>query len=118
MLGHSVSLFLDGTETSSIALSYVLYELAANPEIQEKLHDEILEAFANHTDEGEAVDAVQRSAYFEAIISEAMRIHPPALFIAKICMQDYQLPKNCYQSKPLTIPPGTPVQIPITAIHM
>lgn len=44
-----MTFFIDGFETSSIALSYALYSLAANPDIQSTLRAEIDESLAkNH----------------------------------------------------------------------
>lgn len=111
-------MFLDGTETSSSALSYVLYELAANPDCQDKLYNEIAETFVIYKEETEAIEAVQKSAYLEGIIYESMRIYPPANALAKVCMNEYQLPKNNLQTKSLTIYPGTAVYLPVEAIHM
>ncbi len=41
MAGHSISFFIDGVETSSIALSFTLYYLGKNKRIQDKLRNEI-----------------------------------------------------------------------------
>lgn len=40
--------FLAGFETSSTTMTFAMYELAANPKIQEKLYDEIRAAFEKH----------------------------------------------------------------------
>lgn len=40
--------FLAGFETSSTTISFAMYELAANPKIQEKLYDEIQTAYEKH----------------------------------------------------------------------
>lgn len=39
--GHSFTTFSEGTETSSMDVCYALYELAKNPDSQEKLYKEI-----------------------------------------------------------------------------
>ncbi|XP_055623865.1 probable cytochrome P450 308a1 [Toxorhynchites rutilus septentrionalis] len=41
IVGHSVTFLIEGFETSSILMSYMLYELAANQEIQDKVLDEV-----------------------------------------------------------------------------
>uniref|UniRef100_A0A1B0CGS0 Cytochrome n=1 Tax=Lutzomyia longipalpis TaxID=7200 RepID=A0A1B0CGS0_LUTLO len=48
MVAHAVTFFLDGFETSSVAMSYALYELAKNPDCQDKLRSEIRETERLH----------------------------------------------------------------------
>jgi len=40
--------FVTGFEGSSTTMSYALYELALNQEVQDKLHEEIDEEYINH----------------------------------------------------------------------
>lgn len=108
---------MDGTETSAIALSYTMYELARNPNCQEKLYKEVTEILAKHGG-NPTYEAIQEMNYLEGVILEASRIHPPALALAKLCTKSYTLPKTGNQTKTMTIKPGTVVQVPILAIHM
>jgi len=48
MAAHTVSFFLDGFETSSVAMAYCLYELGANKNVQTKLRNEIQDALKKH----------------------------------------------------------------------
>jgi cytochrome P450 len=41
LTAQAVGFFLDGFETSSKALSFALHELAVNPEVQNKLREEL-----------------------------------------------------------------------------
>lgn len=41
IVGNCLTFLTEGTETSSITLTYLLYELAMNPEIQQRLLDEL-----------------------------------------------------------------------------
>lgn len=43
MASHSITVFLDGFETSTAVISYALYHLACNPHVQKKLREEINE---------------------------------------------------------------------------
>lgn len=117
MAGHSLSLFFDGTETSATTLSYALYELARNPECQEKLYEEIERINAKY-DGKITYDGLQEMIYLEGVILEASRIHPPGLVLGKVCTEQYTLPKTSKQSQPVTIQPGTVVNIPILGVHM
>lgn len=117
LAGHSLSLFFDGTETSAAALSFVMYELARNPDCQIKIYDEVKKVLSKY--DGEVTyGGIQEMNYLECVLNEAIRIHPPALSMVKLCTKSYTLPKLSTQSEPITIQPGTPVQIPILGIHM
>lgn len=43
MASHSITVFLDGFETSTAVITYALYHLACNPHVQQKLRKEINE---------------------------------------------------------------------------
>lgn len=113
---HSFTLFVECVETSTSALSYALYELAVNSHCQHRLYNEIIEC-VNKLDIEEDID-IHSMPYLEGVLLETMRIHPPLMCMQKICSKKYELSKSCHQAKPLTIYPGTPVHIPVQAIHM
>ena len=50
-----VQFFTDGYDTASQALSVLMYHLARNPDIQEKVHDEI-DAIFDEKNEGDHID--------------------------------------------------------------
>lgn len=76
LAGHAMALFVDGTETSSISLSYVMYELARNPNIQEKLYDNIVEKLGLDEAKWNA-DTLQNMVYLEAVFHESLRLNSP-----------------------------------------
>lgn len=67
LAAHAFSLFIEGFETSSTVMSFLLYELARNPEIQERVHDEIVEVLARHNNKF-SYDALQEMVYLERVI--------------------------------------------------
>lgn len=111
-----MALYVDGTETSSTALSYVLYELAMNSHCQEKLFDEISENLAKHDGQLKA-EGLQEMKYLEGIVLETLRKHPALNTMTKVCTQPYTLPKIDGQFEAITIQPGTIVSIPVLGIH-
>lgn len=117
LAGHTLALFMDGTETSSTMFAYALYELALNPHCQEKLFDEITQKLANH-DGKLTAEALQEMIYLDGVLYEALRMHPPLLVMTKTCTQKYTLPKTSEQSEPVTIEPGTVINIPVLGVHM
>lgn len=62
--------FVAGFETSSTTMAFCLYELAANPEIQEKLREEIRQVLRKHEDEI-TYDAVQEMKYMNQVLEGA-----------------------------------------------
>lgn len=63
-----------GFETSSTTLSFCLYELAKNPEIQKKVHQEIDQIKEKHNGQL-SYDAVNDMKYLEWCIDGKFFIH-------------------------------------------
>uniref|UniRef100_A0A336KY81 CSON001397 protein n=1 Tax=Culicoides sonorensis TaxID=179676 RepID=A0A336KY81_CULSO len=68
--------FLAGFETSSTAMSYTLYELAQNMELQEKARQNILSALKAY-DGQITYESLQDMTFLEQCINEGMRKYPP-----------------------------------------
>nr|XP_031836318.1 uncharacterized protein LOC116428622 [Nomia melanderi] len=103
--------FIAGFETSSSAMSNALYELALNPDVQDKLRKEIRE----HCDKNKGelkYDEVKEMAYLDLVFRETLRKYPPGPFLMRKSMCDY-----CFDGTKVTIPKGTMIWIPIFAIQ-
>lgn len=68
ILAHSLGFFMDGFETSSITLSFTLYELGANRFAQDKLKEEIDRVLLKHNNTL-TYEAVQEMEYLECVIN-------------------------------------------------
>uniref|UniRef100_A0A182XUU0 Uncharacterized protein n=1 Tax=Anopheles quadriannulatus TaxID=34691 RepID=A0A182XUU0_ANOQN len=111
--GHGVSFFADGFETSSIVLTYCLYDLAKYPTIQQELRDEI--AKTKQVGGGTmSYEQLGEMALLEQIICESMRIHPLMAVMAKRCTADTTLvgPKD----RKIFVKKGTTVVLPYYSI--
>lgn len=117
LAGYALSLFVEGYETSSSVLGFAIYEMGRNPDIQERLYEEIVDVLAKH-DGKFTFDALQEMEYLDKVVYETMRLNVVAPLISKICTKEYTLPLLEGQKEPVTIYPGTPVQISARAIHM
>ena len=69
-------LVLAGSETSATTLTGTTYYSLSHPPVFEKLQKEIREAFS-HNPSSITVSAVSELPYLHAVISEALRLHPP-----------------------------------------
>lgn len=117
LTGYTLSIYAEGYETPSSVLSFAIYEMAKNPDIQERLYEEITEVLAKY-DGVCTFQALQEMKYLESVILETMRLDVVAPLISKICTKKYTLPLIEGQKEPVTINPGTPIQICVRAVHM
>ena len=100
---HALSFFLDGTETSSLTLNYIGYDLAIHPDVQEKLRKEVMSKIEKHG--GFTYEALKEMTYMNQVISESQRCHTIAGFLHKICTDEFELQGSdglTYRAKPGT----------------
>ena len=110
ILAQSWVIFFGGYETTATALTFALYELALNFDVQQRLHDEIMTAVDKHGNI--EPDIVSRLPYLDAVISETLRMHSPALRLSRVANQDYKLGKTG-----IILLKNQSVEIPIHAMH-
>lgn len=67
MAAHAITFFLDGFETSSVALSSTMYYLAKNKQIQDKLRKEIKENVG--ADGRISFEKITEMAYLEQVLN-------------------------------------------------
>uniref|UniRef100_A0A182PZ78 Uncharacterized protein n=1 Tax=Anopheles epiroticus TaxID=199890 RepID=A0A182PZ78_9DIPT len=117
VVGHSVTFLTEGFETSSSMMSYLLYELAANPSIQERVVKELRTVMEESG--GQLTEAgLHKLVYMEAAMMETLRMHTPVFTLPRICTKDYELPPQFpNDTKRITLRRGTSVIIPVYAIH-
>ncbi|KAK1131285.1 hypothetical protein K0M31_017572 [Melipona bicolor] len=110
---HVVSLYLDGTETSSITLNFISHDLAVNPEIQEKLRKEVRSTIEKHG--GLTFDALKDMTYMNQVISESQRLHSAVGYLQKLCTEEFELQGS--DGLTYRIKPGMEVDISIFGLH-
>nr|QTM97438.1 Cytochrome P450 [Sitophilus oryzae] len=88
ILAQAVQFFVAGFDTISSTMSFTLYELAMNQDIQDKLRLEIKENLeANH---GVTYDGYNEIKYLDMVISEALRKYPVLPFLERECTSTYK----------------------------
>lgn len=85
---EALTLFLAGHETTASTLSWTWWLLAQNPGVEEKLHAELASVLNGRTP---TLDDLPRLSYTSHIISESMRLYPPAWALARLAVEDHEL---------------------------
>ncbi|ESO95502.1 hypothetical protein LOTGIDRAFT_116849 [Lottia gigantea] len=106
ILGHSVTFFLAGHETTAAAMTYLAYNLALHTDIQQKVLEEIdkvLKKKANY-------ENIQKLEYLDMCLSESLRLYPPSIRLERQACNDVTIGE-------ITIPKDTIIVIPTYTIH-
>ncbi|XP_069699320.1 cytochrome P450 6j1-like [Periplaneta americana] len=96
-------------------LTYALYELALNPELQGRLREEITEVLTGH-DQQVTYESIQQMIYLDMVVSETLLKYPVLGFLDRECLKDYELSHPSGKGT-FTLPAGTGVYIPLLGIH-
>uniref|UniRef100_A0A1Q3FLF1 Putative cytochrome p450 n=1 Tax=Culex tarsalis TaxID=7177 RepID=A0A1Q3FLF1_CULTA len=111
VVAQSFVFMLGGFETTSTALTFALFELANNPEIQEKARGEVSSVLARH-DGKITYEALKEMTYLEQIVNETLRMYPPVTFVARNANHAYRL-----TNPDVTLEADTMVLVPVYAIQ-
>ncbi|KAL3280424.1 hypothetical protein HHI36_017906 [Cryptolaemus montrouzieri] len=103
--------FEAGLETSATTMTFCLYELASNRDIQDKLRAEIRDVLKRYNGII-TYDAVNEMVYLEKVLCETLRKYPPLASLPRICTKDYKLPGT-----DLIIEKGVRIVIPVYGIQ-
>ncbi|XP_013172006.1 PREDICTED: cytochrome P450 9e2-like [Papilio xuthus] len=117
LVAQAVVFFIAGFEAISAAMSFALYEMALHPDVQERLHREIREY--DDRNKG-AIDytSIQNMPYLDMVVSEVLRLWPPALALDRLCVKDYSLGKaNKECTHDYVVRKGESIMIPAWSIH-
>jgi len=111
LTAQALIFYVAGFETSSATMSYCLFEIAKNPDIQRKLHQEIDAVLAKH-DGKLTYESINDLKYLECCLDETLRKYPPVPFLFRESVKDYKVPGSH-----VTIEKGTPILIPVFSLH-
>lgn len=103
LLANVNTFFFAGSDTTSLALTWVLYLLAAYPEIQARLREELrtfsetgpnIPSFDEKIGWQELWSALDDLPYLNNVIREALRVIPPVHSSIRVAMQDDEIPTS------------------------
>ncbi|XP_033225548.1 cytochrome P450 9e2-like [Belonocnema kinseyi] len=111
---HFLSFMIDVYESVGNTLSFLGYQLALRPEIQEKARDEIKSVLMNCNGEL-TVEACKDLNYLEQVINESIRFFPDTGTFRKICTYETQLVG--YDGLSCLVKPGHVIAISAHGLH-
>ena len=112
IVATSLVMLVAGYDTTGMTLSFLSYDLAQNPEIQENLQAEIDQAFDDNDGKLPDYTTIQALPYLDNCIHETLRLHSPVGLILRSCNTDYNLPGTNY-----TVKKNDLISIPAVGIH-
>ncbi|KAJ9594235.1 hypothetical protein L9F63_014395, partial [Diploptera punctata] len=111
LVAQTALFFSAGFETSSITITYTLYELSLHPDIQKRLRAEIGNVM-KATKGTPTYEDVLGMQYLNMVVSETLRKYPPLPMLDRVCLQEYQLPGTG-----VVLEKNTPVFISLLGLH-
>ena len=85
---EALTLFLAGHETTANALTWTWYLLSQHPEVERRLHQEIDAVLSDRPPE---LTDLPELRYAEMVLSEALRLYPPAWAIGRKALGAFRL---------------------------
>ncbi|KAI0028314.1 cytochrome P450 [Vararia minispora EC-137] len=111
-----------GSDTTSNALSRILYLLSLHPDVQDRLREELTDARGAAGEIG--YDDLIELPYLEAVCRETLRLYPPIHFVQRQCREDFVLPLahsftdvHGKEKSELFVPHGTTIFANIIGVH-
>ena len=85
---EAITILLAGHETTAIALSWTCYLLSKHPAVTRHLHEELHEILG---DRPPRVADLPRLRFTEMVVTEAMRLYPPAYALGREAVKDCKI---------------------------
>ncbi|XP_029012836.1 cytochrome P450 3A27-like [Betta splendens] len=108
ILSQAMLFIFAGFETTSSSLSYLAYNLATHPDVQETLQKEI---DATIPGKGRpSYEALMQMEYLDMVVNESLRLYPVANRLQRVA-------KTSVEVNGVSIPKGTVIMIPVYTLH-
>ncbi|XP_055699429.1 probable cytochrome P450 9f2 [Phlebotomus papatasi] len=115
MVAQCFLFLLAGFETMSSVLSFTAYEICANPDVQERLYEEIRTVNENLDNQKMNYETLNKMKYLDMVISESLRKYPPAVVAERECNKDITL--DLFEGVPFEFKKKHVLWIPIYSLH-
>nr|NP_001352311.1 cytochrome P450 9e2 [Anoplophora glabripennis] len=116
LMAQAVSFFITGLDPVASSISFTVYELAVNPEVQKRLRREIFATLKSC--EGKLTyEALLDMKYLDMVVLESFRKWPPYTIIARDCTKPYTINPVLPGEKVVRIEEGIEIKLPVYAIQ-
>ncbi|XP_026729910.1 cytochrome P450 9e2-like [Trichoplusia ni] len=117
LVAQAVLFYVAGYDTTANLIYYFLYEMATNPRVQQKLHEE-LDELPPEKEIEDLYEAVQGLEYLDMCVNEVLRLWPLVGSADRRSVATYDFGPTYPGSKDrLIAPAGIHVWLPIYSIH-
>ena len=113
IVATAVILLVAGYDTTGSTMSCVCYHIAKNPEVQERLREEIEEVCGDDLSQDITYDNLHDMTYLDQVICETLRFHSPVGINQRNAHKDYKIPGH-----DLVVKKDTQVWINVVGVHM
>jgi len=89
------TLVLAGHDTVSKTLMFAFWELARRPEVQQRLREEVTEAYEASRARGNedfTSEDIDNMSFTDAVVKEVLRCHAPIIEVERVALEDHVLP--------------------------
>ncbi|KAB0793181.1 hypothetical protein PPYR_12801 [Photinus pyralis] len=108
--------FFAGFESVATLMCFTVYELAADPFVQQKLQMEI-DNVLKESDGTLTYESLLKMEYLDMVISEALRKWPIAVATDRVCVKPYTIQPEREGEKPLRLEKGDVISILMYGMH-
>ncbi|XP_014208466.1 cytochrome P450 9e2-like [Copidosoma floridanum] len=116
IIGQAFIFFLAGFDVSSTLMCFVAYELAAHPEIQERVQEDIDKQLEQENGLL-TYESLGRIKYLDMVINETLRKYPPTPMTDRVCAKEFVIPSSMDGYPEYKVEVGTNIIMPIYGLH-
>ena len=97
---EAMTIFLAGHETTANALAWTWYLLSGAPDVEARLHEEIDRVLGGRLP---TVADMPTLPFVEQVVTESMRLYPPAWIIGRRAIEDYRSAATCVPARSIVV---------------
>lgn len=109
-----LAFFIGGYATIATSMGFTAYEIASNPDVQQKLYQEILDTNENLEGRDLEYNVINEMKYMHQVISESLRKWPSSPLTGRACREPYNFK---YDDKEFYFDSNIDFLVPIICFH-